>query len=163
MNSPFWQVSLVVVFIVLSLSSCSSDEAQPSNLPPLDLTTIWTGPTITFEKAVSADPNDAANQDRITNSVWITRGNMGQIYNAASEGFADKETSPEGTLWAVGTTANLQNLSFNTFRGTLDKPRNAVGTNLVLLLVSENIAIDVRLTSWISNGGGGFSYERSSN
>ncbi|MEX2080122.1 MAG: hypothetical protein WEC33_00775, partial [Dehalococcoidia bacterium] len=44
--------------------------------------TIWTGPKITFSKAATANPNDPANQDRMTPAVWITRGNTMGIYNA---------------------------------------------------------------------------------
>ena len=43
---------------------------------------IWTGSTKIFTKGNSANPTMEANQDRITDKVWITRGNNGgQIYN----------------------------------------------------------------------------------
>ncbi|MEO1435851.1 MAG: hypothetical protein AAFV80_09970 [Bacteroidota bacterium] len=164
MNRSFWLTFVWIFLVGITFPACSSEEnEEPDNLPPLDQTIIWSGPTLSFEKADGADQEDPTNQDRITNRVWITRRNNGQIYNAAQEGLADKETSPEGTLWAIGTTVDLQNLTFDTFRGTLDKPRNAVGTNLVLLLIEENVAIDLTLTSWSSNGAGGFAYDRSTN
>ena len=61
---------------------------------------------VTFTKQNYADPGLAENQDRITNSVWITRGEENPLYNAALEqGYQDEEISPERTLWAAGLTA----------------------------------------------------------
>ncbi len=159
-----------LIFCLLFLvTSCSEDDGNTSEpIPPVEVpslaeTTIWSGPTISFQKPGGADPTLEENQDRITNNVWITRGNRGgQIYNAVSETEADKDLSPAGTLWARGTTANLQNLTFDRFRATLDKPKDNVGVDLVLLLVEENIAIDIRITSWSQQEIGGFAYDRSS-
>jgi hypothetical protein len=128
--------------------------------------TTWNGPMMTFTKADNADPTSAANQDRITSNVWLTRGSIGQIYNAKTETNSSKSSSPADTQWAFGTTANLGSLTFTTFRGT-SKPQNAVGQNMVLHLVTDDIYIDIKITSWTSgqggsNGGaGGFSYQRS--
>jgi len=69
----------------------------------------------------------------------------GQIYNAATENEADKGNSPAGTLWVLGTTADLSNLVFKEFRAAVDKPRLTIGKDLVLLLEGENIAIDLSL------------------
>ncbi|MEL7220021.1 MAG: hypothetical protein AAGJ93_01810, partial [Bacteroidota bacterium] len=92
----------------------------------------------------------------------ITRGNNGgQIYNAVTETESNKVNSPDGTLWALGTTANIGNLTFNEFRTTI-KPQEVVGEDLVLLLVDDQIAIDIIFTEWAGNQAGGFSYERSS-
>ena len=129
--------------------------------------TTWDGPTMTFTKADNADPTLEANQDRITSNVWLTRGNSGgQIYNAKTESSSSKSSSPDDTRWAFGTTSNLGSLTFSTFRGT-SKPKNAVGQNMVLYLVSDDIYIDIKFTSWSSGssnglgGDGGFSYQRS--
>jgi len=129
---------------------------------------VWSGATVTFTKADGADPTLEENQDRITDEVWITRGNMGgQIYNAVTEANSDKEESPSGTLWAVGTTADLSNLEFTTFRQAVEKPKDAIGVDLVMIITGteENIAIDVKFTSWSqgNQGTGGFAYERSPN
>lgn len=153
--------------LTLLLISCGSDDPAPVIPPTQDLdlseTTIWTGPTVVFQKSSGGDPSAAENRDVITPNVIITRGNSGgQIYNAASENSANKNTSPAGTLWARGTTDNLQNLEFSTFRGTLAKPKDNVGVNLVLLLVEDNIALDITFTSWSQQEAGGFAYERSS-
>lgn len=125
--------------------------------------TIWNGPTMTFTKTDNADPTLAENQDQITTNVWLTRGNSGgQLYNAKTESDSSKSTSPDDTQWALGTTSNIGTLTFSTFRGT-SKPQDAVGQNMVLHLVTDDIYIDIKITSWTSgrNSGGGFSYERS--
>ena len=131
--------------------------------PPVTVEyTIWTGEKMTFSKNSGADPNEETNQDRITEKVWITRGNSGgQIFNAFSESSANENTSPANTQWAIGTTDNIDNLTFKTFRGAVTKPKNVVGKNLVLLIPEGNIAIDIKFTSWASGKNGGFSYERS--
>ena len=125
--------------------------------------TTWNGPTMTFTKTDNADPTLAENQDQITSNVWLTRGNSGgQLYNAKNESDSSKSTSPDDTQWALGTTSNIGTLTFSTFRGT-SKPQDAVGQNMVLHLVTDDIYIDIKITSWTSgrNSGGGFSYERS--
>ena len=123
--------------------------------------TTWDGPTMTFTKADNADPTLEVNQDRITSNVWLTRGNSGgQIYNAKTESSSSKSSSPDDTRWAFGTTSNLGSLTFSTFRGT-SKPKNAVGQNMVLNLVSADIYIDIKFTSWSPGKQGGFTYERS--
>ncbi|MEL6535884.1 MAG: cadherin repeat domain-containing protein [Bacteroidota bacterium] len=123
---------------------------------------IWTGPTMTFTKAEEADPTLEANQDRLTNSVWITRGNDGgQIYNAVTESVADKDDSPADTEWAFGNTAEIATLTFGTFRGALGKPKDIVGRDLVLHLISDDVYIDVKFTAWSASKKGGFTYERS--
>ncbi|MDA9344180.1 T9SS type A sorting domain-containing protein, partial [Algibacter sp.] len=43
--------------------------------------TIWTGADLTFTKTGSSDWTLEANQDRLTNNVWITRQNRKSIYN----------------------------------------------------------------------------------
>lgn len=152
-----------VAATLLIFSACTKDSLD-LGVPSLEQSTIWSGPTISFVKANGADPTLPENQDQITDLVSITRNSAGggQIYNAVSETNSDKDNSPAGTLWARGTTADLQNLTFGTFRATVDKPKDAVGIDLVLLLVEENIAIDIKFTSWAQNRLGGFAYERSS-
>lgn len=124
---------------------------------------VWDGATTTFSKANGADPTDASNQDRLTPNVWITRGNGGgQIFNAAVSSSADKTESPYGTEWAVGTLDQKDNLTYQNFRAAVNnKPKNVVGTDLVLHLIEDDIYLSIRFTSWSSGQGGGFSYERS--
>ena len=145
---------------LLLATACTSDSSDSVTVNPQDVT-VWSGPTLTFEKANEADPTLPANQDRITPAVWLTRGNDGgQIYNASTESSADKEASPDGTRWAEGTTADLAELSFTRFRAAVGDPKQVVGKDLVLLLVEENVVIDVRFTRWATGKLGGFAYER---
>lgn len=127
-----------------------------------DAPTVWTGETITFRKAAGTDPTVAANQDRITDSVWITRRNEGgQIFNIVVNNRANSRNSPEGTRWAFGTTAELDTLDFGRFRQTVEKPQDVVGKPLVLHVVEEDIYIDLIFTEWLNGKRGGFAYERS--
>ena len=127
--------------------------------------TVWNGSPLTFTKQNFDNPSLESSQDRITGLVWLTRGNNGgQLYNAKTESNSSKSNSPIDTRWAFGTTSSLGSLTFSTFRGT-SKPKNAVGRDMVLHLVTEDIYIDIKITSWTSgsNSGGGFTYTRSSN
>ena len=77
---------------------------------------VWSGDVfdnldgpVTFTKEDYADPSLAENQDRITENVWITRGNDKPLYNAAIESSYndqnyDHSTSPAGTEWSSGLT-----------------------------------------------------------
>ncbi|MEM7655039.1 MAG: hypothetical protein AAF399_02830 [Bacteroidota bacterium] len=163
---------LSALFFALFLAACTNDPAEeptpppmpdPEATPPETLPTIWTGEIVSFEKESGADPTLEENQDRITDQVWITRGNDGgQMFNAVTESASIKASSPAGTLWAKGTTDNLADLTFEPFRAAVGNPQQVVGEDLVLLLEEENIAIDLKITSWAQNQQGGFAYERSS-
>lgn len=143
----------------LLIVSCTDDAV--AELPDPDSRVVWTGPTISFVKSDGANPTEATNQDRLTNNVWITRGNTGgQIYNARSENAFDKDNSPAGTQWALGTLDNIDNLDFRSFRDAI-KPSDVIGRDLVLFLVEDNTFLSIRFTSWSSDKEGGFAYERS--
>ena len=121
---------------------------------------IYTGDKITFTKADDTDPTEESNQDRINDNVWITRGtNGGEIFNAKTESASTKGTSPAGTEWALGTTANISSLTFTSFRDAVN-PQDAVGKDLVLHLIDADEYLDVKFTSWTQGKEGGFAYER---
>ncbi len=128
---------------------------------------IWSGTKLTFTKADGADWTLAVNQDRITPNVWITRANNKGIFNIKTEVDYTDFVSPDDTEWAFGTTANLSNLTFDSWENTNgSSPPSIVGQDMVLHLISENIYIDIKFLSWASGGQGGqggFSYERSTN
>ena len=156
-----FKVLKLSVFILFFVSSCSSSDDVVENNP--SDTTIWSGSKITFTKSDGSDPTEAANQDRLTSNVWITRGiNGGQIYNAAKESSATQSTSPAGTKWSVGTIDQVSTLTFNNFRTAVGKPKDVVGKNLVLYLPVDKIYLSVKFTSWSSKNKGGFAYERTS-
>lgn len=133
--------------------------------------TFWTGDVITFTKSNNADWTQAGNQDRITDNVWITRQDEAGLFNIAQEDWFSGGLfgtivgrSPFDTEWAFGSIADgVENLEFD-FWGTAVgwRPPDMVGEDMVLHLISEDIYIDIKFTSWTSGGdGGGFSYERS--
>lgn len=127
--------------------------------------TIWTGAKISFTKADGADPDQETNQDRITDNVWLTRGNNGVLYNAKTENSASQNSSPDDTEWAKGTTSQISSLTFESFREMANQNViGLVGENLVLHLITDDIYIDLTITDWKrknQGGQGGFTYERS--
>ena len=146
-----------------SKNSGLSNSNKPNWGTCLTTATIWDGADITFTKTSGSDITKQENQDRLTSNVWITRGNDGgQIYNIAVENSVDKNLSPIGTKWAVGTIDQIQSLTFENFRAAVGKPKDVVGKNLVLHLTKDDIYLSVKFKSWESGKGGGFSYERSS-
>ena len=118
-----------------------------------------------FNKANGTDPTQAANQDRLTSNVWITRAGSQGLYNAKTESAFTHFFSPADTAWANGTTANYSTLSYtdwNTWsNGVNPGPPSTVGVNAVLHLVSDDIYLDIKFTSWSGSSGGGFAYLRS--
>jgi hypothetical protein len=126
--------------------------------------TIWNGgPPLTFSKSGADDPTQAANQDRITANVWITRGGLEGIYNAKSESSFTHFASPADTEWADGSAANFGSLTFtdwNTWVKVIHPPGPPATVNLpaVVHLISDDIYIDIKFTSWFT--GGDFSYQR---
>ena len=78
---------LILLLLVL-LSACTYDTIEPNIVIPDD-------DQITFTKADGADPALAENQDRITDNVWITRGNGGgQIFNIKLSQVSNKDNRP---------------------------------------------------------------------
>lgn len=142
------------LFLSLALLISAAAYAQESGA------TVWEGEMITFSKADGADPSLEANQDRITEDVWITRDNNGgEIYNAAIESSETQGVSPRGTRWALGTTEDLGELEFGSFRDTI-RPKDVVGEPLVLHLVESDIYLDLEFTEWSRQKRGGFAYRR---
>ena len=125
--------------------------------------TVWTGPKVVFTNANGADPNQAANQDRLTSNVWLTRGGSQGLYNVAREAFFTHSVSPADTEWASGTTANYASLKYTdweTWAKSVGNPPATPGVNAVLHLKTDGIYLDIKFLSW-SERSGGFSYERS--
>ena len=164
------QILLPFAF-VLFISSCTNENVEDileEANPPVDpnTATIWDGEMITFTKEDGADPNDEANQDRITDQVWITRDNDGgPIFNIRVES-SNNNFGPTGTLWAIGSVEDIETLTFEPLRTALGGQRmsfqDAPNADMVLFLTEENIFIPIRFLSWSSGKQGGFSYERAS-
>ncbi|MBO6516397.1 MAG: T9SS type A sorting domain-containing protein [Bacteroidia bacterium] len=125
---------------------------------------IWTGDDVTFVKADYDDWTKAATQDRIRDSVWITRKDEEGIFNIKVESGYTNSSSPSRTKWAFGNTSNLKSLSFRSWEDAVSSnPPGMVNKDMVLLIVKDSIYIDIKFTKWTSGGlGGGFTYTRSS-
>jgi len=155
----------VITATVVGTNDGVTDEATVTiNINEVVNLVLWTGETITFVKVAGADPTDEANQDRITDNVWLTRGNTGgQLFNIKTEENSNEDASPVDTEWAIGTIDQVSDLTFAPFRTALTKPKNQVGTDLVLHLITDDVYLSFKITSWDEGrtGGGGFAYERS--
>lgn len=125
--------------------------------------TVWNGPTLSFSKSGPTDPTQAANQDRLTPRVWLTRSGSQGLYNIAQESGFTHFLSPADTEWADGTTANYASLSYtdwNTWAKDIHGgPPNTVNVPAVVHLITDDIYVDIQFTSWAI--GGDFSYIRS--
>lgn len=120
---------------------------------------------ITFTKEDYADSSLEENQDRITDNVWITRGNNQGIYNAVVEDVYDNDnyTSPVDTEWSWGECgSDPANKEYFAWAEAVDySPPDAVGENLCLHLITDDLYYNIEMLEWTSgSNGGGFSYER---
>lgn len=174
-------LTLITFLTLTTLYSCSKDEEEEeqnndSSVVPVDSTDSNSGQNadtadaveplcssgmIHYAKAVSSIEPEQDFQDKISDKIWITRGAGGQIFNFVSESEASKQTSPLGTLWAVGNLNDTTNLNFEPFRTAVGTPSAVVGKKLVMYLVEEKVYLAVEFTKWDSNKTGGFAYCRS--
>lgn len=125
-------------------------------------TEVWSGRTFGFAKPPFGNPSLAANQDRITPQVWITRGNNHGIYNIKQESAYTRDYSPKDTEWATGDAVNHASLTFQPWElWNAQFPPGMVGVNACVHLISEDIYIDIIFDSWASgSSGGAFAYRR---
>jgi hypothetical protein len=123
--------------------------------------TVWNGPLISYTQP-TPDPTQATNQDRIMPDVWLTRATSKGLFNAFSETNATA-LSPTNTEWAFGTATNYASLHFTNWLGWLNgaSPTTLVGQQAVVHLISHDIYISIKITTWVASAGGGFAYQRS--
>jgi len=125
-----------------------------------DLSFIWSGTKTIFFKSANADHTLEANQDRITDNVWITRKTSGTLINALDD---SGPNAPEGVRMAYGTIAQLATLTFSNAMKGLEgsELKDLPGKDVVFFLTADDVYIDVHFISWSSDANGGeFSYER---
>jgi len=124
---------------------------------------VWNGPLITFTNLAGSDWTQAANQDHITDNVWITRATSSGIFNAASEGGFTRGVSPADTEWAPGLLVNYASLTYTSWEAAYGGPgilnSRIVGQDTVLHLITDNIYIGIQFLSF-GGPGGGFTYQR---
>jgi len=148
-------IPLIAILIAFPLAAVSSGAAI-----------VWNGPSIPFAKANFADDSLPQNQDRMTSHVWLTRADTGGLFNINTESFYGG-LSPADTEWAYGTTASFSSLTYTTWGTWTGGPPNVpniVGRDAVVHLITEDIYLDLKFTSWNdghTSPGGGFSYVRS--
>ena len=165
-------VSRARVAVLLYLVSIWAVVGQTSAAP-----VFWTGPTLTFSKAASVDPLLPANQDRLTNDVWLTRNDFKGLLNAVLDcdvfGCTYSDNSPMGTEWATelqnsGATIAATNWAALNFvdwevaygdQGLL--LNNITSLPAVVHLIADDVYLDLKFTQWGAHSGGGFTYERS--
>ena len=154
--------TLTVISAVVRVTSGSVIKDVTATINIVDALTLCEGANMTFTKSNGADSTLAENQDRITENVWLTRGNQGVLYNAVNEGVANNNSSPAGTEWAQGTFADIASLNFTNFLSACpgNKPPNVVAEPLVLHLIEDDIYIEITITSWARGKVGGFTYQR---
>ena len=118
---------------------------------------------VVFTKQDSSDWTLPENQDRIADSVWITRKNNQSLFNIALEnGFSGSNGSPLGTLWARSSTENASNEDFTSFIAMHEQdPQSLINDTTSLYLTEYGRYFDLVFLSY-SGGqtGGGFSYSR---
>lgn len=161
----FETLTVISAVVRVTSGSVTKDVTATINIVDADegvVLTLWEGANMTFTKPNGADSTLEENQDRITENVWLTRGNEGILYNAVNEGTANNNSSPAGTEWAQGSFADISSLNFTNFRSACpgDKPKNVVGIPLVLHLIQDDIYIEITITSWAQGKVGGFTYQR---
>lgn len=126
-----------------------------------------------FDRPAAGSSSDPANQDRITDNVWLTRDMTQGIFNIKQEASYDKDTNtfhaPADTRWATNlnntgktiAASNYQDLSFTYWRdaygGTVGS--TIINRDAVVHLVTDDIYLDLKFTDW-GAAGGGFAYIR---
>jgi hypothetical protein len=167
MPSSFRAQIRILLAVILSAASFGSRiEAQ----------TVWSGFTKSFTKADGADGSLPENQDILTPNVTFARSFTTGLYNASTEPNFLAGTSPDSTEWATDLVSgnesqiivatNWAALSFTDWvdafggQGTHALPTNLTTHNAVVHLISDNVYLDLKFTSWGSAGAGGFSYLR---
>ena len=134
--------------------------------------TVWSGLTKSFSKADFTDGTLPQYQDSLTANVVFTRVSSGGLINIAAESSYTLAVSPMDTEWATNinnasqtiAATNWQNLAFtdwiDAFGGPQSGGASIAGRDAAVHLVTDNIYLDLRFSSWTTGAGGGFAYMR---
>ncbi|GAA5020163.1 hypothetical protein GCM10011506_05330 [Marivirga lumbricoides] len=119
--------------------------------------------TVSFEKKNYAETSEPANQDRITDNVWITRDVSQGIFNIKQEN-SYIGSSPLGTEWVDESTqiALSDDLTYSGWRSAHGGcPSCMIGETYSMRTTDDNRYFDIELSQWTEGGnGGGFAYTR---
>ena len=129
---------------------------------------------VTFILADGADNTLPENQDHITESVKLTRGASGALFNIAIESEYEQGVSPIGTFWAIGLTSDNALDNFASYSNLHDAVNGALngfseieGKTFSMHVAGTDKYFDVTFNSWTNGGSGqggpatrGFSYTR---
>tara|TARA_X000000950_G_scaffold288885_2_gene408097 strand:- start:555 stop:1967 length:1413 start_codon:yes stop_codon:yes gene_type:complete len=129
----------------------------------LDINDCENQEEVVFTKQDFADWTLPENQDRIAETVWITRKHNQSIFNIAHEdGYSVSNGSPLGTLWANSSTENAQSSDFTSFVTMHGgNPQSIINDTVSLYLSDYERYFDLVFLSYSGgNSGGGFSYMR---
>lgn len=122
---------------------------------------VTASPVIRFDKPGGADHTDPYYQDCITEDVCLTRASSRSLFNAATE-TESSGSSPAGTEWAMGRTADVDPDAYTAFSAAVGSdPTGAVGQVLSLHITGTDLYYDVVLTEWgNSDSGAPFAWSR---
>ena len=125
---------------------------------------------VSFSKADFADWTLPENQDSISATVTITRGDSQSIFNITQEeSYSGSNDSPMGTLWAKSATADAapeDYVSFNSMHssgggGGNSGPQSLIGETVSMYIPAENLYFDIQITAYTGGQtGGGFAWTR---
>ena len=178
-NEPAIQVGMPMVMIetttgrlwIIIFTEWSVGEINPGGGFAYDRWEILS--SINFEK-----PNyQTSTVDKISDGVWIARGNNSPIYNAAVEDYYTYRVSPFNTRWnssyndtrsGYSGFSDLSNLEDRYYSDIVDAlggsehvGSNIVGTELIMHDLTTDVYHTIEFSSWTSgNNGGGFAYKR---
>ncbi|PLX16240.1 MAG: hypothetical protein C0599_15695, partial [Salinivirgaceae bacterium] len=128
---------------------------------PLEWNIMGKGEEVFFQKLDYADPMMPENQDHVIYNVWITRDFEEGLFNAASETSYSGSYSPEGTLWAYGTSDTITFDRYEDWESAVYPPPGMVQNMVSLFIPASETFYDLDFYNWQQWGyGGAFSYSR---
>ena len=146
----------------IAVANLSIENAGDANLmwSAMLSDTLGFGDPVTFNKADFASWQLPQNQDRITDNVYIARGDSKSLFNARSETTSDNSVSPADTEWFRGNANNATTFTpFHTMHG--GSPGSLIGDTATVRLITDNEYHEVVFSSYTGGGpGGGFGYTR---
>ncbi len=161
LEPPVASINITKIDTSLFSGATATYKLVIQNTGSTDLNWEIDGQMVEFVKANYADWTLEANQDRITDNVWVTRKDNQAIFNIAQENGYSTD-SPKDTKWSYGNTASLSESDYESWVDAIDSdPQSMIGKDMSMHLVTDNMYFDLVFDSYAGgNIGGGFSYTR---